>query len=69
MKVVKGNETVGHLPHKFSQIAWYFLAYSGEVSIEMIGCRRCGRMEVPWQLDKQSTNETLEKTTGDLEPS
>ena len=43
VKVVKRDETVGHLPHKFSQILWYFLACSGEISVEVIGCRRCGR--------------------------
>ena len=26
VKVVKGDETVGHLPGKFSRIVWYFLA-------------------------------------------
>ena len=29
VKVVKGDETVGHLPCKFSRIVWYFLARSG----------------------------------------
>ena len=47
VKVVKGNETVSQLPCKFSRIVWYFLAHSGEISVEVIGCRRCGRMEVP----------------------
>jgi len=28
MSVALGNETVGHLPRKFSRIAWYFLARS-----------------------------------------
>ena len=41
VKVVKGNETVGQLPRKFSRIVWYFLAHSGEISVEVIGCRRC----------------------------
>ena len=39
MKVVKGNETVSHLPHKFSQISRYFLACSGEISVEVKGRR------------------------------
>ena len=26
MKVVKNNETVGHLPREYSQILWYFNA-------------------------------------------
>ena len=52
MKVVRGIETVGHLPCEFSRIAWYFLARSGEISVEVIGRRRrckqlCGRIEIP----------------------
>ena len=39
VKVVKGNENVGHLPREFSRILWYFLARSGEISVEVIGCR------------------------------
>ena len=39
VKVVKDNETVGHLPREFSRIMWYFLACSGEISAEVIGCR------------------------------
>ena len=38
VKVVKSDEMVGHLPHKFSRIVWYFLAPSGEISVEVIGC-------------------------------
>ena len=50
MKVVKGDETVSHLPSKFSGIVWCFLACSGEISVEVIGPRRCGRIEIPWQF-------------------
>ena len=50
VKVVKGDETVGHLPRKFSRLVCYFLAGSEEISVEVIGCRRCGKMEVPWQF-------------------
>ena len=32
VKVVKGNETVSHLPSEFSRIAWYFLAHNGGIS-------------------------------------
>ena len=46
VKVVKGDETVGHLPRKFSRIVWYFLACSGEIRAEVIRRRRCRRMEV-----------------------
>ena len=50
VKVVGGNETLGHLPREFSRIAWYFLASSGEINVEVIGRRRhckqlCGEME------------------------
>ena len=34
VKVVKGNETVGHLPSEVSQIAWYFLARNGGISVK-----------------------------------
>ena len=37
VKVVKGDETVGHLSRKFSQITQYFLASSGEIGFEVIG--------------------------------
>ena len=56
VKVVKGDEMVGHLPRKFSRIVWYFLARSGEISVEVIGCKRCRRMELPWQLDFNFSN-------------
>ena len=39
VKVVKGDEMVGHLPRKFSRIMWYFLARSGEIGVEVIHCR------------------------------
>ena len=39
VKVVKGDETVGHLLRKFSRIVWYFLAHSAEISVEVIGRR------------------------------
>ena len=39
VKVVRGNETVGQLPRKFSRIVWYFLARIGEISVEVIDCR------------------------------
>ena len=54
--VVKGDEMVGHLPRKFSRIVWYFLARSGEISVEVIGRRRGGRTEVPWQFQFNSSN-------------
>ena len=55
VKVVKGNETVGHLPRKFSRIVWYFLARSGKISVKVIGRRRYGRMEVPWKFEFNSS--------------
>jgi len=30
MKVVKNNETVGHLPCEYSRILWYFMARGGK---------------------------------------
>ena len=69
VKVVKGDETVGHLSRKFSQITQYFLARSGEISFEVIGHKQCGGLEVPCQLEfncsNESTNKTLERTTGE----
>ena len=61
VKVVKGDETVGHLPRKFSRIVWYFLACSGE-----IGRRRYGRMEVPWQFEFNSSNKVKMKLLKEL---
>ena len=61
LKVVKGDETVGHLPCKFSRIVWYFLARSAEFSVGVIGRRRCGRMEVPWQLVFNFSNKVQTK--------
>ena len=29
IKVLNGEETVGHLPREYSRIAWYFLAHGG----------------------------------------
>ena len=41
VKAVKGDETVSHLPRKFSRITWYFLARDGEISVKEIDRRRC----------------------------
>ena len=69
VKVVKGDETVGHLSGKFSQITQCFLARSGEIGFEVIGHIQCGGLEVQCQLEfncsNKSTNETLERTTGE----
>ena len=43
VKVAKSDEAVSYLPRKFSQIVWNFLACSGEISVEVIGRRQCGR--------------------------
>ena len=56
VKVVKGNETFGQLPHEFSQIAWHFLARSEKIGVEVIDHRRhckqlCGEMEILCQLE------------------
>ena len=49
--VIRGI-TVGHLPRKYSRIAWYFLARGGSITLEVTGRRRhckqlCGGMEIP----------------------
>ena len=71
VKVVKDNETVGHLPREFSRITWYFLARSGEISVEVIGCRRhckqlCGGMEIPCQLEFNCSNKAQMKRVKEL---
>ena len=61
MQVMKGNKTVGHLPHEFPRIAWYFLSRGGE--IEVISVEDdilkifCGNMEIPCQLECRTTGE------------
>ena len=66
VQVVKGDETVGHMSRKFSQITQYFLTCS--IGFEVIGHKQCGGLEVQCQLEfncsNESTNETLERTTG-----
>ena len=66
MKLVKADEMVGHLHRKLSRIVWYFLARSGEISVEVIGCRRCGRMEVPWQSEFNFSNKVQMKLLKEL---
>ena len=34
VQVVKGDQSVSHLPRKFSRIVWYFLARSGETIVD-----------------------------------
>ena len=36
IKMLNGEEKVGHLPHEYSRIAWYFLARGG--SITLVAC-------------------------------
>ena len=66
VKVARGDETVGQLPRKFSRIVWYFLARSGEISVEVIGRRGCGRMEVPWQFEFNFSNKVKMKVLKEL---
>ena len=40
IKVLNGEQTVGHLPHEYSRIAWYFLARGGSITLEVTGRRR-----------------------------
>ena len=64
VKAEKGDETVGHLPHQFSRIMWYFLARSEEISVEVIGC---GQMEVPCQLEFNFSNKVQMKLLKELQ--
>ena len=71
VKVVKGNETVGHLPREFSRMAWNFLARSGEISVEVIDRRRhckqiCRGMEIPCQLEFTCSNKLQMKRLKEL---
>ena len=66
VKVVKGDEMVGHLPRKFSRIVRYFLARSGEISVEVIDHRWCRRLEVPWQLEFNFSNKVKMKLLKEL---
>jgi len=71
MKVVKGIETVGHLLREFSPIVWFFLAHSGEISVEVIGRRQrckhlCGGMEIPCQLEFTCSNKLQMKRLKEL---
>ena len=35
IKVLSGEQTVGHLLHKYSRIAWYFLTRGGSITLEV----------------------------------
>jgi len=55
VKVMKNNKMVGHLPHEYSGISWYFLAHGGKIGVEVSHRRRhckqlCGEMEIPCRL-------------------
>ena len=57
VKVVKGNETVGHLSCKFSQIAWYFIAHFVEKSVlKWSVADDIVSMEIPYQLEFNCSN-------------
>lgn len=63
VKVMRKGETVGHLPHEFSKISWYFLARGGSINVEVTGCRQhckklCGGMEVPCLFKFSSSSKT-----------
>ena len=71
VKVVRVNETVGHLPREFSRIVCYFLGLSGEISVEVIGRRRhckqlCGGMEILSQLEFNCSNKVQMKRLKEL---
>ena len=58
VRVVKGDEMVSQLPRKFSRIEWYFLARSGEISVEVIGRRQCGRIDLKFHGSLNLTPQT-----------
>ena len=37
IKVLNGEQTVGHLPREYSRIALYFLARRGSITLEVTG--------------------------------
>ena len=62
--VRKNGETVGHMPHSFSRISWYFLKNAREIRCVITGKRKHGLgLEVPctytfirsaWMIQKLS---------------
>ena len=66
-----GNETVGHLPHNSTWIAFYFLAHSGKISVQVIGRRQhckqlCEGMDIPCQLEINCSKELQMKRLKEL---
>lgn len=52
VKVLNGEEIVGHLPCKYSSIVGNFLAHGGSITLKVTGHRQhckqiCGGMEIP----------------------
>ena len=52
VKVLNGEEIVGHLPCKYASIAGNFLAHGGSITLKVTGHRQhckqlCGGMEIP----------------------
>ena len=74
VKVVKGNEMVGHLPREFSwkALTLYFLACRGEISVEVNGQRLhcakqlCKGMEILCQLELNCANKAQMKRLKEL---
>ena len=72
VKVVKNNKTVSHLPHKYSQILWYFIACSGKICMEVTGrrchCKQlCIGMEIPCRLVFSCSSKVKIKRLKELE--
>jgi len=42
IKLLKDEETIGHLPHKCSRMAWYFLTHGGLIAVELSRHQRKG---------------------------
>ena len=62
IKVLNGEETVGHLPHEYSRIAWYFLARGGSITLEVTGrCRHCKQLCGGWKFHAVTRSSVQEK--------
>ena len=68
VNITKSNEMVGHLPHEFSRVVWYFLAHSGEISFHLISprghCKQLsyaeeGKFHAGWSLDAPAKRKSV----------
>ena len=68
VNITKSQEMVGHLPHEFSRVVWYFLAHSGEISFHLISprghCKQLSYAEewkfhAGWSLDAPAKRKSV----------